>query len=358
MTADIENDLPRGVAIVGAGAIGQLIGARLLRARVPVTLIGRPEAMRAVREHGLVLERPRRRPIILRDIDAVTSWSDLEPAEIANIGLVILTTKVHDTATAAADLSGHVPAEIPLLVLQNGAGGVDLARNGAGSRPLLAGVTTLVATRPQPGVVRSMSSRGGLGLASVTAPTLLLSRVAQQLAGTGLPTQVYADYRAMAWSKLLLNILGNAVPAIVGLPPQRVFQDLALCRLEIAAFREALAVMRAQSLAPVPLPGYPVPLLVRAMGGLPVPILHRLLPRLLAGGRAGKKPSLQIDLEQGRPRSEVEYLNGAVVRAGLELGVPVPANALIYRTLLAMVQGTIPREAYVADPHSLLAPLR
>ncbi len=350
-------DLPGGVAILGAGAIGSVVGARLLKARVPVTLIGRPQAMRAVRERGLAYEQPLRRPAILRDLDAVSDWSELDPMEVANIGLVVLTTKVHDTAEAASGL-GRLPSEVPLLVLQNGVGGADLARAQVGDRPLLAGVTTLVAVQLQPGVVRSLSRRGGMALATVTAPRETLVRVAARFSAAGLPTRIAADYRALAWSKLLLNILGNAVPAIVGLPPERAFADLALCRLEIAAFREALAVMRAQGLQPVAIPGYPVGLVARAVEGLPVPVLHRLLPRLVGGGRSGKKPSLQIDLERGRRQSEVEYLNGAVVRAGMELGVPVPANALIYRTLAAMVQGTIPRDAYTSNPHSLLAPLR
>jgi 2-dehydropantoate 2-reductase len=323
-----------------------------------VTLIGRPEPMRAVREHGLTYERPYRRPVRLRDLEAVSDWSELDPFEIGNVGLVVLTTRVHDTEAAVAGLERHVPPEVPLLVLQNGVGGVELARQRAGRRPLLAGVTTLVATQPRPGCVRSLSRRGGVGLAAVTAPRAVLMRVAQQVAACGMRTRVCGDYRAMTWSKLLLNLLGNAVPAIVNLPPERVFADLALCRLEIAAFREAMAVMRAQRLAPVELPGWRVPLLARAMEVMPVPMLHRLLPRLAGGGRSGKRPSLQIDLERERPKSEVEYLNGAVVRTGLELGVPVPANALISRTLTAMVEGAIPQGAYAADPHSLLAPLR
>ena len=358
MFQDVGYDLPRGVAIVGAGAIGSLLGARLLRARVPVTLIGRPAAMQAVRDRGLTLEQPYWRTVTLRDLDAVSAWDELEPLEIANIGLVVLTTKAHDTAEAAGGLAGHVPPGVPLLVLQNGVGGPDVAWRQIGNRPLLAGVTTLVAVQPAQATVRSLSRRGGLSVASVTAPPALLNWVGWQLGSTGLPTRVCPDYRAMTWSKLLLNLLGNAVPAIVGLPPQRVFADLALCRLEIAAFREALSVMRAQDLAPIPLPGWPVPAIARAMASLPVPILHRLLPRLAGGGRSGKRPSLQVDLERGRRQSEVEFLNGAVVRAGLELGVAVPANALIYRTLAAMVEGTIPREAYLHNPHSLLAPLR
>ncbi len=358
MPDDMDSELPRGVAILGAGAIGSLLGARLLKARIPVTLIGRPAAMQAVREQGLIYEQPLHRAAWLRDLEAVSAWSDLDPTEIANVGLIVLTTKVHDTEAALAGLQGRVPPQVPLLVLQNGVGGVDLASRLIGSRPLLAGVTTLIAAQPRPGAVRSMSRRGGLGIAPVTAPAETLLRVAHQFAQGGFPTQVYSDYRAMAWSKLLLNILGNAVPAIVSLPPRQVFADLALCRLEVAAFREALAVMRALGLAPVSLPAYPVPLLARGIYGLPLPILHRLLPRLVGGGRAGKTPSLQLDLERGRRESEVEYLNGAVVRAGMELGVPVPANALIYRTLSAMVEGTIPRDAYTANPHSLLAPLR
>jgi len=94
------------------------------------------------------------------------------------------------------------------------------------------------------------------------------------------------------------------------------------------------------------------------MERLPLSLLHRLLPRAVGRGRAGKQPSLQADLDRGRRASEVHYLNGAVVRAGLELGVAVPANALIYRTLSAMLEGMIPRDAYAANPHSLLAPLR
>ncbi len=352
------SDLPRGVAIVGAGAIGSLVGARLLSARAPVTLIGRAEPMRAIREHGLILERHWRRPVILHDLEAVTAWEELSPAEVANIGLVIITTKVHDTAEAAAGLRGHVPPEVPLLVLQNGVGGVDLARAEVGARPLLAGVITLVAVQPQPGVVRSLSRRGGVAIAPVTAPPELAAQVTSLFAAAGLPARLCADYRAMTWSKLLLNMLGNAVPAITNLPSREVFNDLALCRLEIAAFREALAVLRAQAIRPVDLPGYPVPLLAQAIERLPVPILHRLLPRLVAGSRAGKQPSLQMDLQRGRTRSEVSYLNGAVVERGLELGVPVPANALICRTLTAMAGGSIPLDAYAANPHSLLAPLR
>lgn len=345
------------VVILGAGALGTLVGAYLLKGGLPVIFIGRPGSIEALQAGDLVLERPWHRPYLLPRVRAASGLGDLAPRELADVSLVVLTTKVHDTALAVADLASYLPLDVPLLVLQNGVGGVELAREQIGARPLIAGTATLVASRPAPGVVRNASRRGGVGVASVTAVAGTLERSAFLLA-SGLPVRTYTDYRAMVWSKLLLNILGNALPAIVARPPERVFADLALCRLEVAAFREALAVMRAQGLAPVSLPGWPVPLIARLLDGLPLTALHRLLPYLVAHGRGGKPPSLQVDLERGLRESEVEYLNGAVVRTGRELGVAVPANALIYRTLSAMAQGSIPRDAYVANPHSLLAPLR
>jgi len=351
-------DLPRRVVIIGAGALGSLLAARLAGAGVSVALIGRAAQVRAVQEHGLQLHQPWRRALTLRNLQAVVGWSELAAEEIAGIELAVLASRVHETQAAVAGLAAELEPAVPLVVLQNGVGGAEIARAQIGQRPLLAAVATLTVTQPRPGVVRCLGHRGGLGLAPVQAPDGVIARVERLFASSGLATLVCADYRAMAWSKLLLDMLGNAVPAIVDLPPERVFRDLALCRLELAAFREALAVMRALGVAPVRLPGYPVPALAAAVGRLPVPILHRLLPYAIRRGSGNRRPSLQVDLDRGRRPLEVEYLNGAVVRAGRELGVPVPANALIHRTVTAMMQGTIPRRAYADNPHGLLAPMR
>lgn len=353
----MATSLPRRVAIIGAEARGLVVAARLACAGVPVLLVGRPAQVRAVQEQGLQLKQPWRRTVTLRGLRAVAGWGELAAGEIAAIELAVLASRVQHTQAAVAGLAGELDPSVPLVVLQEGAGGAEVARAQAGGRPLLAAVATLAAIQPRPGVVRCLNHRGGLGLAPVQAPAEAIAQAERLFAGCGLTTRVYADYRAMVWSNLLLHLLGNAVPAIVNLPPERVFRDLALCRLELAAFREALAVMRALGLAPVGLPGYPVPAFAAAIRLLPVPILHRLLPFLAQRRRPRRRGPAQVNPQRGLP-SEVEYLNGAVVRAGRELGVPVPANALIHRTLTAMKQGTIPRHAYADNPHGLLAPLR
>jgi 2-dehydropantoate 2-reductase len=165
----------------------------------------------------------------------------------------------------------------------------------------------------------------------------------------------FDDYRALKWSKLLLNIQANAIPAILDMGPGDVFGNADLFSLERRAFLEAWYVMRGLNLRPVRFPGYPVPLLVWAMRALPAPLLRAVLGRMIASGRGDKPPSLQMDLASGRERSEVPYLNGAVVAHGQRLGLSVPVNRVLLRTLMGIVNGAIPWDAFRGKPQRLLA---
>jgi 2-dehydropantoate 2-reductase len=166
---------------------------------------------------------------------------------------------------------------------------------------------------------------------------------------------VYADHQAIKWSKLLLNILSNALPTILDMPPGKVYAQRPLFDLERAVFREALAVMRGLGLRPVPLPGYPVPLFAWGMDRLPSAVLHPLFRQLIVSGRGGKTPSLHLDLLKGKPKSEVDFLNGAVVRYARRIGLPVPVNQALHRTLKAIVSGEAPWAEFRRQPGKLLA---
>ena len=123
--------------------------------------------------------------------------------------------------------------------------------------------------------------------------------------------------------------------------PAEIFSHPGLHRLEVAQMREALAVMRAQNLRPVNLPGTPVKLLAGGVRFLPPALSQPLLQKAVGGGRGGKMPSFHIDLHSGRGRSEVDYLNGAVVRFGEKFGMPTPVNRLLNETLLRLTRGEI-----------------
>jgi 2-dehydropantoate 2-reductase len=158
----------------------------------------------------------------------------------------------------------------------------------------------------------------------------------------------------MKWSKLLTNLLANATSAILDMTPAQIFAHPGLYRLEVAQLREALAVMRAQGIGVVNLPRTPVRLLAFGIRWLPPALSRPLIARAVGGGRGAKMPSFHIDLHSGRGQSEVDYLNGAVVRFGARLGIPTPANRILNETLLAITRRELPQETFARKPEALL----
>ena len=119
--------------------------------------------------------------------------------------------------------------------------------------------------------------------------------------------------------------------------------------------REAVTVMRGMGIKRVKLPGYPVPLLAWGVRWAPLFLLRPVMRKLVAGGRGEKLPSLLLELRRGRPQSEVADLNGAVVRAGAQIGLPTPINRALTETLVRLAAGQIQWESVRRQPGVLLA---
>ncbi len=336
------------ILIVGAGAIGSLIGHRLARAGHEVVLVGRPSYVTAVNERGIGLEEEGE-VVWAKGVRAVDAP---EAVEGSHFDLIVFTMKAYDTALAAVQTGPLVKDETPVLVLQNGVGGEEIARNVLGKGVVLSGAITLAVEVREPGLVALCTKRGGVGLASILrgyGVTWLADATRQ----AGFRAQVFPNYRAMKWSKLLLNMLGNAIPAILDMPPRDVFNSAELFALERLALTEAITVMRALNLEPVDLIGYRVPLFTHALTHAPAFLMHPIFRQLIGGGRGGKPPSLHLDVLRGRASSEVEYLNGAVVRAANRLNIPAPVNQVLYELLMGIARGEIPWEDYRRRPDRL-----
>jgi 2-dehydropantoate 2-reductase len=184
-------------------------------------------------------------------------------------------------------------------------------------------------------------------------------QLSSQLAGiftdAGLRARLYPDANNMKWSKMLTNLLGNATSAILGMTPREIFSDPQLYHLEITQLRETLQVMDALRIRVVNLPGTPTKILAWAVRRLPEMLSRPLLTRAIGSGRGGKMPSFYLDLQFGTGRSEVDYLNGAVVRAGKKTGTQTPVSLFLNETLLAMVAGSLPILEFDHQPGKLLA---
>ena len=150
----------------------------------------------------------------------------------------MICVKTFDTQAAVDDLRPYGSRFRHILSLQNGLSNEDILSQAFGADKVIAGTITHPVVVPEPGVVRSEKKKGGIGVALVNGQNA--ESWADTLNKTGIVTRAYADYRAMKWSKLLLNIIGNATSAMLNMNTVRVFADRRLVWLEAEQLREAI----------------------------------------------------------------------------------------------------------------------
>jgi 2-dehydropantoate 2-reductase len=317
--------------IIGAGAIGCLVGGKLAALGENVTLVGRPHFAESVREQGLVLtgvEGTQR----IQQLRALGSVAEAFADPAPTYDIAVLTVKSYDTASALAELQSALAptqADAPMILsLQNGVGNEALIAEAFGWRRVIAGTITTPVKVISPGVIHIEKPKHFIGLSQWNAnrPTGRLLAMEESFTHAGIRVKKYPNAEAMKWTKLLMNMVANATSAILDEPPAQVFADPAMADLELAAWREALAVMQRARLQPVNVGSYPFRWLAPLIRTLPNAWLRPILRRQVAGARGNKMPSLQLDLAAGKGRSEIAWLNGAVVTLGEELGVPTPVN--------------------------------
>jgi 2-dehydropantoate 2-reductase len=342
---------PAGAVLVyGAGAVGQFVGGVLALAGNEVTLLARPALCAALARAPLAIAGPGMPAGTRVPLGVVASVADLPHPPT----LVILAVKSYDTAGALPDLRQLADAGAAVLTLQNGVGNEEVLAAALGAAAVRSGAFTISVSVPAPGTVMRHTAKGGFGFAPVAGEDLapLLARFAP----TGLPLVTARSYRALKWSKLLLNMLANAQSALLDLPAAAIFADPRLFAVEQRAFREARAVMRAAGIGLVDLPAYPVRLLAAAMA-LPAPLARRLLAARVGGGRGDKMPSLWVDLQSGRGRSEAPWYHGAVVALAEQTGVPAPVNATLTRLLAEVTADHAAWAVWRGQPARLLTAL-
>ena len=343
-------DQPR-ILVLGAGAVGSFLGGRLAHAGCAVSLVGRSPHVEVVSRSGLRLQTRG---------DATHLPVRTATAQVLDVqgpfDFILLTVKSFDTLEALEQLQPALGPATILGTFQNGIGNEEAIAAAVPDHGLLSGTLTLAVALQEPGVVVQQGRVGGVGLAPVS-PEVNVAPLVRKFTEAGFSARRYSDFRAMKWSKLLLNILGNAQSAILDLPPQQIFSNTELLRYEQLAFREAVAVMERLRIPTVSLPGFPIPTLARIMA-LP-PLLARLIlaPRV-AAARGNKMPSLWWDLQRKKGRTEARYLNGAVVDAGARCNVPTPVNSVLWAILEQVTSVPGEWDRYRRQPAKLAALLR
>jgi 2-dehydropantoate 2-reductase len=344
--------------VFGAGAIGTYIGGSLALAGHQLVYVEQPRVVEELRERGLRLD------LTLDERRKTKNASRIEPASFRIVStleealrygpfdVALFALKSFDTAVALEGMRPFADKMPPILCLSNGVSNEPAIAEVLGKDKVIYGtVTTAIGRRGAGDIV--LERLRGVGVAKGHP---LSEKLHSALDKAYLNSRLYENAASMKWSKMLTNLMANPTSAILDMTAREVFANRKLYKLEIEMLRECLAVMKAQNIEVVDLPGTPVRALAFATR-LPLWLSKPFVARAAGAGRGAKMPSFHIDLHNGRGKSEVEYLHGAVVRAGEMCNVPTPVNKLLTQTLLALTNKEIPLEEFAHKPEKLLGKL-
>ena len=328
------------ILIIGAGAIGCFVGGKLASAGHAMTLVGRARTTAALQARGLELHTADGTVESIPSVNAVASVREAFPD---TYHLAVLAVKSYATATVLDEFASS-GAALPsaILSLQNGVGNEEEIAARFGPQRVLAGTITAPVEVREPGIVQVTKPSFAIGLADFPGGSeeagsdthsSLLTSLSSHFSAAGIPAKVFQDAQRMKWSKLLMNMIGNATSAILAEPPGVTFADPRIADLEIDALREALRVMAAAGVHPLNVEKYPLRALSPLLRFGPRALLRSALHRIVGGARGGKMPSLFLDLESGKRGSEVGWYNGAIVRKGVEVSIATPVNRLLTETV-------------------------
>ena len=315
------NAAAKRVAVMGAGAVGSYFGGMLARAGVPVTMIARGAYVEAVRRNKLFLDT-----VTFQERVAVQVSSD--PSAVRDANVVLFCVKGQDNEEAARAIAPHLAGDAIVVSLQNGVDNVERIRAAAGIDALPA-VVYVAAAMPEPGHLKHFG-RGdlvvgefaGRSTGAETQPPRT-EQIAALFAPADVPCKISTDILADMWLKFITNCGANAISAIAQATYGEIAQYGASRDLMSRVVEECIAVGRAAGVR-TPGPGFTEKWLT-ALGKL-----------------SDAFSSTAQDLARGK-RTEIESLNGYIVRRGAELGVATPNNFALY-ALVKLIEDKAARE--------------
>ena len=288
---------PMKVAVMGAGAVGCYYGGMLARAGHDVVLIARPRHVEAILRTGLHMET--------RSFDEhVRLSASIEPGAVQGANVVLFSVKSPDTESAGAQIRSCLDQDALVLCLQNGVDNADRLRTVLPPHQVAAAVVYVATEMAGPGHVRH-HGRGEL----VIEPSDASQAVAQAFIAAGVPAEISDNVRGALWTKLVINCAYNAVSAIAQRPYGEAVEGEGVKEVMRDVVDECLAVAKAEG---VRLPGD----------------VHAAV-RNIAESMPSQYSSTAQDLARGK-RSEIDYLNGLVVRRGEAQGIATPANRVLW----------------------------
>ncbi len=297
------------IAIVGAGAVGGYFGGMLGRAGAPVIFIGRRAFVDAVKQNGLFLDT-----VQFQERVKVEASTDLAAARDAEI--ILFCVKTTDTVETVRALAKVLAKEAVIVSLQNGVDNAEQIEAASGLKALPAAVY-VAASVPAPGTVKHVG-RGDLVLGPKNEIT---ERVAAVFNRAKISCRISENLIAELWTKLVWNCALNALSALGKVTYGEILASADAKQLVETTVYEVLAVAKASGIQPA---------------GLEDPKAALAGAYKVAEQMAATRSSTAQDMMRGK-KTEIDSLNGFIVRRGKELNIPAPVNHALF-TLVKLAE--------------------
>ena len=297
------------IAVVGAGGVGGYFGGRLAQAGEDIIFIARGEHLKAMQASGLRVDS------FLGNFVIQPVRATNDPRQVGLVDMVLVAVKAWQVPEVAPALMPMIGEETGVIYLGNGVEAPAQLTHVLGARPVLGGLTRISAAIAGPGLVKHLGIEPFIAFGELDGqPSARVEALRLAFERAQVKVSVPADIQAAMWEKFIFIAAISGVGAVTRLPAgdfRRVPESRQLLE---AAIDEVVALARRRKI------------------NLPEDIAQRTLA-VIDGLAPTVTASMQRDIMEGRP-SELGAQNGAVVRMGLESGVPTPVHAFIYASLL------------------------
>jgi 2-dehydropantoate 2-reductase len=311
------------IAIIGPGAMGSLLAAFLTKAsssvREPediIWLLDKDTARAAkIAQEGIRVEG------IAGNWQApVKATADVN--EIGKADLLIMCVKAYDTKQAITQARSMVDENTLILTLQNGIGNIEIIGEIVGSEKVIGGTANFGATLIGPGNVK-YTGKGEVIIGQMDGKiTVGMRRVRELFNKAGLETRVSRDIKSVLWSKLIINAGINALSAITGLNNGRLIEIEPAHKILRLAASEAIKVAKRKR--------------IKLFYDDPLAKVEAVCEATSANISSMLQDALKKD------RTEIDFINGVIVRQGQELGIPVPVNSMLVDLVKTIEAGYTP----------------
>jgi 2-dehydropantoate 2-reductase len=296
------------IAIVGAGAMGSMMGGLLRESGADVHLYSvNFEHVQRMRLNGLVIEGLGGERTI--QINATTKIDEIGIAD-----LIVIFVKSYDTRVAADAARRIAGSHTSVLTLQNGIGNVEILDQHFGTEQVLAGTTDAAATITSPGRVKH-TAEGKIYIGTLTGEiSLRVNEIVAMFRSAGFNTNSTDNAMGMIWTKLILNLAINPLGTILRVVCRGLIDNNYTRGLMKEIINEALSIVEKKE----------------------IKLIYTDMIQAaydLAEKNADSKNSMLQDFLRGK-RTEIDFITGAIVREAEQLGIDVPVN----RTLLSLVK--------------------